>query len=57
MTVAPDPSHLQLLAGITFFAGTAIAILASTLGSDPLTGIIVLGGSPLVAWSIAAQGE
>ncbi len=57
MTSSDCSSLHQLLAGLTFFAGTAIAVLAMTLGSDPLTGIIVLGGSSLVAWSIAAQGE
>jgi len=52
-----NPSPFQLYAGITLSAGTAIAILAATVGSDPLAGMILVGGSLLTAWSIATQGE
>ena len=52
-----DPSPFQLYAGLTLFTGTAIAVLAATLGSDILSGMILVGGSLLTAWSIATQGE
>ena len=52
-----NPSPFQLYAGLTLFSGTAIAVLAATVGSDPLAGMILVGGSLLTAWSIATQGE
>ena len=52
-----SPSPFQLYAGITLFLGTSLAVLAATVGSDPLAGMILVGGSLLTAWTIATQGE
>lgn len=52
-----NPSPFQLYAGLTLFLGTSLAVLAATAGSDPLAGMILVGGSLLTAWSIATQGE
>ena len=52
-----SPSPFQLYAGLALFSGTAIAVLAATAGSDPLAGMILVGGSLLTAWTIATQGE
>ena len=52
-----NPSPFQLYAGLALFTGTAIAVLAATAGSDPLAGMILVGGSLLTAWTIATQGE
>ena len=55
--ISSNPSPFQLYAGLTLLLGTSIAVLAATLGSDILSGMILVGGSSLTAWSIATQGE
>lgn len=52
-----DPSICQLSAGLVLFGGTILAVLASTVGDDLLTGIILVGGSILLAWAVATRGE